>query len=74
VLLVLRWDSYETRPQVVSARNERGEDLTNALDVAAFDLLLPHESLVRPGALVQQIRADWDASILLPWEVSAPNG
>lgn len=74
VLLVLRWDSYETRPQVVSARNERGEDLMDAVDVAALDLLLPHEALVRPGALVQQIRADWDASILLPWEVGVPNG
>ena len=68
VLLVFRWDPYETRPQLVSARNEHGEDLASQVDVALFDLLLPHSAFIRPGLLVEQIRADWDSAIELPWE------
>ena len=68
VLLVFRWDPYETRPQLVSARNEHGEDLASQVDVALFDLLLPHSAFMRPGLLVEQIRADWDSVIELPWE------
>lgn len=68
VLLVLRWDAYETRPQLVSARNERGEDLAGNIDLAVLDLSLPHASLSRPDHLTKQLKAEWDKSIVLPWE------
>ena len=67
VLLLLRWDPYETRPQLVSARNERGEDLAGGIDVAALDLVAPHTTLTSPDLLIKQLRSDWDPSIVLPW-------
>lgn len=68
VLLVLCWDAYEHRPRLVSARNERGEDLARFVDLAAFDLTLPHRICAKPEWLIKQVMAEWDASIILPWE------
>lgn len=68
VLLVLRWDAYETRPQLVSARNERGEDLAGSVALATLDLMLPHSSYAKPEYLTKQLKAEWDKTISLPWE------
>lgn len=68
VLLILRWEAGDTRPQLVSARNERGADLSAHVHVADFDLLGAHEAYLSPGLLVAAQRADWDADIQLPWE------
>ena len=59
VLIALRWDPFETRPMIVSARNERGDDLAPRLVPEAFDLAAPQPAFVRPGILQEQFRSVW---------------
>lgn len=57
VLIVLRWDPLETRPLIISVRNEKGDDLSTKIDHDFFDLSLPHESLTKEGELGRVFRA-----------------
>ena len=59
VLIVLRWDPLETRPLIVSARNEKGDDLSAHLDHDAFDLSASHERFTRDGVLNDALREIW---------------
>lgn len=59
VLLVLQWNPFETRPRLVSARNERGEDLSKRCSVEAFDLTAEHPEWVKEGMLIKKFRSVW---------------
>ncbi len=67
VLLALLWKPFETRPEIVSLRNERGDDLRSASDAERFDLMHTHVFLEEEPWLVKTLRAEWE-DIALPWE------
>ncbi len=59
ILLVLRWNPFETRPIVVSARNERGQDLASHVDPERFDLAAAYGAYTEEGALTHAFRQAW---------------
>lgn len=59
ILIVLRWDPLETRPTIVSVRNERGDDLHTKIDHDSFDLSGEHGLLAKEGMLTKAFREDW---------------
>lgn len=69
VMVHIEWSPLETKPHVIRMRNEKGEDLSGSVDRARFDLsLLP--IAYRSGFInVARLRAPFDASIELPWEM-----
>ncbi len=68
VMVEAMWLPFETRPQAVRIRNERGENLSSEEDWTRFDLsrlqvMYPHPSLVSQSLVV-----GYDSSVQLPWE------
>ncbi len=59
ILLVLRWNPFETRPVIVSVRNERGEDLAAQVDPERFDLGAAYGEYTQEGALTRAFRQAW---------------
>lgn len=70
VQVSLEWEPFETRPQRVRIRNERGQDLTPLVSKEKFDLSLAPFNFQDPGLLTAAIRAPFDGRIRLPWEES----
>lgn len=64
ILIVLRWEPLETRPTIVSVRNERGDDLSARLDHDAFDLSALHTEWVKEGMLGTMFRSVWKKSVI----------
>lgn len=61
ILLVLRWNPFETRPLIVSARNEKGEELSTKISAEMFDLSAVQTAFVQEGALMKRFREPWTA-------------
>lgn len=62
------WHPLDVRPSQVVIRNERGEDLSSLVSLDRFDLSRIPESWLRPGLLVDVLRAPFLNGIVLPWE------
>ncbi len=59
ILLVLRWNPFETRPLIVSARNEKGEELSAKVSPETFDLSAAQTAFIQEGALMKRFRELW---------------
>ncbi len=68
ILAQLTWMPMESRPHVVRIRNERGEDVSAALDLTRFDLAKPPPAYLAPGICVATLRQAFEATSALPWE------
>ncbi|MDO8583556.1 MAG: hypothetical protein Q7R83_00045 [bacterium] len=68
VMVHAEWSPLEMKPRLVRVRNERGEDLSNLVDRARFDLSLVPIAYRSSYVGVSRLRAPFDSSIELPWE------
>lgn len=64
----MTWGPLETRPTCISARNERGDDLSVGVDSIRFDVAQLPEAYRAPVLGTMAIRSVFDASVTLPWE------
>jgi S-adenosylmethionine synthetase len=67
ILLSVSWLPMEARPHHIRIRNERGEDLGQAIKPDTFDLRHVPETLRAPGHLTQQLQVGY-LDLALPWE------
>ncbi len=68
VLLHALWLPGETRPHLLSARNERGDVLLQHLEAETFDLAKAHTRLAGQGWLQRVWQEPYDASLVMPWD------
>lgn len=61
------WLPLESRAHQLRIRNERGDDLSQAVDIGRFDLRHIPESYVQEPYLTQVLQANYQA-VELPWE------
>lgn len=69
VMVNLTWLPLESRPHEIRIRNERGEDLSSLVDASRFDLNRAPQDFLRPELLSASLRAPFDGSAGLPWEI-----
>lgn len=62
------WHPFESRPAQVIIRNEKGQDLSNQVDIRRFDLALVPEQWKQPRLLTEILQAPGLGAITLPWE------
>ncbi|PIP60973.1 hypothetical protein COX00_00315 [Candidatus Uhrbacteria bacterium CG22_combo_CG10-13_8_21_14_all_47_17] len=68
VFVEMQWLPLETKPRILSARNERGEILSSYLDRDRFDLTAPPEAWTAPELLSGEAQFLTNNVNILPWE------
>ncbi len=67
IMVSVSWLPLEARPHQVRIRNERGDDLSNAIDRERFDLRKLPETYKAPGLLTSALECGY-RDVELPWE------
>ncbi len=67
VQVSVSWLPLESRPHQLRIRNERGDDLSQAVDIARFDLQHIPEAYLKEPYLTQALQANYQP-VELPWE------
>lgn len=68
IMIHAAWLPLETRPTVLIARNERGEEVSAGLSIESFDLAAAQEAFTAPGWLLAALRSPFVEGGRLPWE------
>lgn len=67
IMVSVSWLPLEARPHQVRIRNERGDDLSKAIDRERFDLKHIPEAYLSPGHLTHALEVGY-RDVELPWE------
>lgn len=67
IMVSVSWLPLETRPHQIRIRNERGDDLSKAIDRERFDLKRLPAAYLAPGLLTASLEAGY-REVELPWE------
>jgi len=70
VLVQATWLPLESKPHAIRIRNERGEDLSSAVDGERFNLACPAAALLDPSLVSALARAPFDRTVDALWEKS----
>ncbi|MDQ5919635.1 MAG: S-adenosylmethionine synthetase [Patescibacteria group bacterium] len=74
VLVHALWLPGESRPNILSARNEKGESLLSHIEADCLDLVKARARLAGSGWLTREWEAVYDAKLTMPWEELGTSG